>query len=416
MLTIPNIAHYARLALPHGIMPALAFGLKPAKPGPGISKTPVKRKAPFVDQQDEAQDDSDNDQGAFGALQKPKPKSRASGITPPVERPRKSPKLSDGNDATKYTNLSALRSAKLQDENAAKLDASVYEYDAVYDQFAADKQKKSNATSNGEPTVAKYMSNLLASADVRKRDQLRAKEKALQREREAEGDEFADKDKFVTGAYKKQQEENRRLEQEERQREEAEEERRRKGGGMTGFHKDLLKKDEERQRTLEEAAKEAQQRKDQDGGGEEGNADEKTEQKLAAELNEQGAHVVVNDDGEIVDKRQLLSAGLNVAPKKPGVDQVEKKASAQKAQEWQRSAKQQDARLSQRERQSRMMERQLEEITAKQNESELAERKEVEEKNKSKLTENDKLSAKERYLQRKKERDEEAQRAKSGAG
>lgn len=41
----------------------------------------------------------------------------------------------------------------------------------------------------------------------------------MQREREAEGDEFADKEAFVTQAYKDQMEEVRRAEEEEKQRE-----------------------------------------------------------------------------------------------------------------------------------------------------------------------------------------------------
>ena len=41
----------------------------------------------------------------------------------------------------------------------------------------------------------------------------------MQREREREGDEFADKEAFVTQAYKDQMEEVRRAEEEERKRE-----------------------------------------------------------------------------------------------------------------------------------------------------------------------------------------------------
>ena len=41
----------------------------------------------------------------------------------------------------------------------------------------------------------------------------------MQREREAEGDEFTDKEAFVTQAYKDQMAEVRRAEEEERQRE-----------------------------------------------------------------------------------------------------------------------------------------------------------------------------------------------------
>lgn len=65
----------------------------------------------------------------------------------------------------------------------------------------------------------KYMKNLLASAATRKLDHLRAEDKMIQREREAEGNEFADKEKFVTQAYKDQMAEVRRAEEEEKRRE-----------------------------------------------------------------------------------------------------------------------------------------------------------------------------------------------------
>jgi coiled-coil domain-containing protein 55 len=50
-------------------------------------------------------------------------------------------------------------------------------------------------------------------------DYLRAEEKMIQRERQAEGDEFRDKDAFVTQAYKDQMAEVRRAEEEEKMRE-----------------------------------------------------------------------------------------------------------------------------------------------------------------------------------------------------
>ena len=60
---------------------------------------------------------------------------------------------------------------------------------------------------------------MLSTAATRKLDHLRAEEKMMQREREAEGDEFADKEAFVTQAYKDQMAEVRRAEEEERKRE-----------------------------------------------------------------------------------------------------------------------------------------------------------------------------------------------------
>ena len=63
------------------------------------------------------------------------------------------------------------------------------------------------------------MDKLLASAEVRKRDYLISQERKYKKEREEEGEEFAEKEKFVTGAYKRQQEEMRKAEEEERLRE-----------------------------------------------------------------------------------------------------------------------------------------------------------------------------------------------------
>jgi len=415
-------------------MPALAFGLKPSKPGSTPSKAPPKRKAAFDEPDDDAtQDDNNND--AFSSLQKSS-KPRSQNLNKGQPPPRKSPKLdtarsSNGNDNTYSNNLSALRSAKLQDAAASKLDPSAYSYDEVYDSFSAtskDKKKDESSTNgNGESTVVpKYMTNLLASAEIRKRDQLKAKEKALQKERDAEGDEFADKEAFVTGAYKKQQEEMRRIEEEEKKREELEDERRRKGGGLTAFNKELLRRDEERTKAVEEAqaqAKTAQQHIDENTTATSTDIDpsttteeqQKPESKIAAELNSAGANIITNDDGEIVDKRQLLTAGLNIAPKKPSTTTATtNKSSANSAQDQrQRSTRSvNDARTAQRERQTRMMERQIEEIEAKARETAAAERKDVEEKNTSKLTETDKLSAKERYLARKREKEEEMRKEK----
>lgn len=71
----------------------------------------------------------------------------------------------------------------------------------------------------------KYIAAFLKSAETRRLDRLRAEEKMLQHERDKEGDEFADKEKFMTTAYKKQLEEVRQAEAEEKKRE----------GGCRGF-------------------------------------------------------------------------------------------------------------------------------------------------------------------------------------
>lgn len=56
-------------------------------------------------------------------------------------------------------------------------------------------------------------------AEVRKREEERRVERKVQKEREEEGSQFADKEAFVTSAYKKKMQEQQ--EQEERERREA---------------------------------------------------------------------------------------------------------------------------------------------------------------------------------------------------
>jgi len=108
---------------------------------------------------------------------------------------------------------------KLHDE-ALKIDANVFDYDSMYDGMKAAERRQEEAKkaedAEGKP---KYIEAFLQSAQTRKLDRLRAEEKMLQLEREKEGDEFADKDKFVTEAYKRQMAEVRKAEEEEKARE-----------------------------------------------------------------------------------------------------------------------------------------------------------------------------------------------------
>ena len=240
------------------------------------------------------------------------------------------------------------------------------------------------------------MGNLLAAAEVRKRDQLRAKEKMLAKEREAEGEEFADKEKFVTGAYKAQQEEVRRMEAEEARREIEEAERRRKqGGGMVGLYRGMLERDEKRHEEMVKAA--------EAGKGttkEEPFRETKSESELARE---KGA--TINDDGVVVDKRQLLSAGLNVAARRKtpvsalAVDATRSAARVGRSADLQGPG---GAKMAQRERQTRMLEAQLEEATKRAADDEEVQREALERAAKSRKTEGDINSARQRYLDRKK--------------
>ncbi|KAJ9299706.1 hypothetical protein DTO271G3_2590 [Paecilomyces variotii] len=320
--------------------------------------------------------------------------------------------------AKDYTNLAALHSTRKHAQTAQDLDPSIYSYDAIYDSIH---KKPEKTTSDAQSSGPKYMTSLMRSAEVRKRDQMRARDRMLAKEREAEGDEFADKEKFVTAAYKAQQEEIRRLEEEEARREKEEEERRKRegGSGMVSFYRDVLARDEERHSEAVKAAEEAAQRVKAGEITEEDittdTTQEKSEAQLAAELNAKGAHIIVNDEGQVVDKRQLLTAGLNVAPKPkpPPSSAARAAADASRARPGQRPVSEAyTARNAQRARQTEMVAAQLEERARKEAEAEEARQREIAERVRSRKTEKDVSSAKERYLARKREREEAAKKEK----
>ncbi|KAL2213417.1 hypothetical protein CC79DRAFT_1316226 [Sarocladium strictum] len=390
----------------------LAFGLNLAKKPAAGKAAPPKRKPVFG-----GNDDSDDDEG--GALTgakvetisgdlddllttettDTKSKKTAKHKTGPPSQPPKLKSKTQPN--AMFGDLSSSLASKKNSEAAAELDASVYEYDGVYDTL----KPKKHVTEEDKERKPKYMRNLMQAAEVRKRDALIAEEKKIAREREAEGEEYAGTEKFVTEAYKKQQEENKRIEEEEKKREE-EEAKKNQTGGMQAFYRNMLNKDEQRHAEVVKAADNVSK----DGPKEGAAADDEAEEDQAdaarvRELNEKGADIVMNDDGEVVDKRQLLQGGLNVAAStKKKAEAAKEEANRYKAerQQNQKPGVQIGNRQAQRERQSRMLAEQLEESLKRTRVEEEAERLEVERRNKSQKTEGEISSAKERYLARKK--------------
>jgi len=204
--------------------PGLSFGLNLAKK-PGPSKPAPPKRKPMFGGEDDSDDDNDNNGGADGRTNKT---SKGTAITeldddsfglsslttstkPSAQRSSKNnakpPSQPPGGKTKKpqmtmYGDLSSALESRRHQEAAEELDPSVYDYDGVYDSLKPSKKEVSAEDAERRP---KYMKSLLASAAVRKRDALIAEEKKIARERELEGDEFADKDKFVTEAYKKQQ-------------------------------------------------------------------------------------------------------------------------------------------------------------------------------------------------------------------
>jgi hypothetical protein len=236
------------------------------------------------------------------------------------------------------------------------------------------------------------MKNLIAAKDVREKDYLRAKEHKMQRDREAEGDEFADKEKFVTGAYKRQQEELRQQEQVESKKEEAERKRRENFGQRT-FLNNLLAQGERKHAENVTAASSGLTTKP---ATEEDT--KKTEVEIAKELNAKGANIALTDDGEVADRRQLLSAGLNVIAKPKSTGNADVAKSKQRLNVSLSNRPGQGSR----ERQTRMMEAQLEQMLKRQADEQSEESRQKEHAAKSQKSSVDIGSARERYLQRKK--------------
>ena len=74
--------------------------------------------------------------------------------------------------------------------------------DEVYDQMEAAKEEKVTQKKDID-RKPRYITNLLKQAEIREKENERRIERKVQKEREAEGDEFADKEQFVTSAYRK---------------------------------------------------------------------------------------------------------------------------------------------------------------------------------------------------------------------
>lgn len=328
----------------------------------------------------------------------PKPKKGE-----PPAPPTKKAKAKDDDPTTIAYSASALE-AEQRALDAAKQDASLYDYDAAYDAIHA--RQAAVAAAAREDAAArkpKYIDALFSASEQRKKDQLRARDKLLAREREAEGDAFADKDAFVTGAYKAQQEEARRAEEEERVRLE-EEERQKAKFGMQGFHKQMLLAQEQRHAEAMAYAAAAAAK-----GETLVVEEEKTDRQIAEEARRQGRTVTLNDAGEIADKRQLLSAGLNIVaqPKaKSGAAGAAEKPAPSPLTHQPRGAKH-----AQRERQTAMVAEQIEAAAKRKAEEDAEEAARVQRAAKSQKTAGEISSAKERYLQRK----AEAARAKAEA-
>jgi coiled-coil domain-containing protein 55 len=147
---------------------------------------------------------------------------------------------------------------------------------------------------------------------------------------------------------------------------------------MLGFHKQMLAEQEKRHQEAMDAAAQAAKDGYQAPAAEE---EAKTDEQIAQDLRAQGKTVLLNEDGQVADKRQLLSAGLNVIAK-PKPKPTAAAAAPAAAKPTYTAPK--SGRNAQRERQTHMVAQQIEAAAKRKADEDI-------------------LSAKERYLQRRKE-------------
>ena len=394
-------------------MTSLGFGLtipnkskRAVATGPPTRK-PIGRKPPpgfFAARDDNAQprdEDEDDDDGS-GIFAKSRPLS--------TRKPKSSDPSSRSavnSDLAIHTAHSTSLTAAAEAEAATSNDSNIYEYDSIFDSMKAASKPRTNQAFLSDPSSRKpkYMSSLLAAAEVRKRDQLRAKERMLQKERETEGDQFKDKEKFVTEAYKAQQEELQRAEEEERKREEID--RKNGKGGLSGMYRAMLDRDEERHGKLVEAVAAV---KSVNPLSEEGGEQEEKGGKEQQPVKPVPSHVEVNDEGAIVDKRQLLTGGLNIVTKPKQKSSTASTTAASTATSASSGAYHGKSRaaIESRVRQTRMLEEQLEQQLKRSREEEESKARQVMERQaKRGKTDGEVLGARERYLARKKAKEEE---------
>ncbi|KAJ7063325.1 coiled-coil domain-containing protein 55-domain containing protein [Mycena amicta] len=311
-------------------------------------------------------------------------------------------------------NVHTSRTTKKRMEAEKKVDATVYEYDEVWDKMQDAKARQKEAKElEAQERKPKYIHGLLNSAQTRRLDYLRAEEKLMQRDREAEGDEFADKEKFVTQAYKDQMAKVREAEEEEKKRDEL---LKKQGGSLSGmahFYRQLLQESEQKH----EATVAATQKpvvgpmpnltitKPPD-------YTPVSDLERAKKARAEGRDVELNDDNQIVDKRDLLVAGLNLSAPNTRTLQRTNKVLVENNVETHRAVGTAASRREINERRAREIQEQMvdeeERIKAeKAREEEERTQRVVTRRNDGEAVQ----SARERYLQRKRQRLEAGEEA-----
>ncbi|KAF7697302.1 nuclear speckle splicing regulatory protein 1 [Silurus meridionalis] len=134
-----------------------------------------------------------------------------------------------------------MKQTRLEMQKALDEDSSVYEYDSVYDDIQKKRLESNKKLLGGADRKPKYITQIMRAVEERKKEQERRDDRKIQKEREAEGEKFADKEAYVTSAYKQKLKE--REEELEREKRAAEIEAAldvKKQKDLSGFYRHLL--------------------------------------------------------------------------------------------------------------------------------------------------------------------------------
>jgi coiled-coil domain-containing protein 55 len=175
---------------------------------------------------------------------------------------------------------------------------------------------------------------------------------------------------------------------------------------MASFYRNLMEEEEAKHESAVKAAAQTALKKDSKSP-EPTDVETPREKKLADEARQINAKlgteaIAINDEGEVVDKRQLLKGGLNVRPKPKTAEQVVR--SDYQAEYNARRAAQRDSvkERESRQRQQRLVEEQYATTKKRAAEEEAEREEELKLRAKSKKTSDEVMGARERYLARKK--------------
>lgn len=207
---------------------------------------------------------------------------------------------------------------KLNDE----FNDAIYGYDEVYDIIkTAERSKQKEIEDDLIKRQPKYMDKLLEARSIRNKDKIRSMDLKIKRTRLKEGNEFNNKEEFITDAYKEQQEE---LNKQQLKDELNDLNNIQSIDGLKNFRKKLLDETEnEHDAIMQIAEKKIFERingiddKSSFKVIEEEDTEEAKLLKQAKEINKKAGYekVAINESGEIVDNLDLLSSGLNIIKK-----------------------------------------------------------------------------------------------------